>query len=422
MSGRIVAGTLMVGAGFAIAIAFAWGERPAADAQGTKIAPKRKPWTTSQVTGSPEPPPKYKSVRAFPNVKFNHPLLIARCPGSDRLFVGEQDGVLYSFANKPDAKAELFFDLKRRIKTIDKLAGAKGVGELYGLVFHPKFEENRYCFVCYTLTAKTRPKAGHLPDGTRVSRFTVTKTDPPRIDPASEEIVLTFVRAAGTTAATCTSAPTACSTSPPATPRPEPARPAQHRAGHLRPALVDPAHRRGPARTPARTTPSRRTIRSSSMKDVRPEIWAYRLPQSVADELRPPDRRAVGRRRRLGAVGDGPPGREGRQLRLVHHGRAAADQAGPEDRPDADPPAADRAAAHDRVQRHRRLRLSRQEVPGAGRGVHLRRLGNAAHLGRPVRGRPAARRCRRSSSRPCASSPSARTTPANSTSSTTTPG
>ena len=32
-----------------------------------------------------------------------------------------------------------------------------------------------------------------MPDGTRVSRFTVTKTDPPRIDPASEEIVITFL-------------------------------------------------------------------------------------------------------------------------------------------------------------------------------------------------------------------------------------
>ena len=68
--------------------------------------------------------------------------------------------MLYSVANKPDAKKEVFFDLRKELKTIDKLAGAKGVGELYGLVFHPKFEENRYCYVCYTLTAKTQPKDG----------------------------------------------------------------------------------------------------------------------------------------------------------------------------------------------------------------------------------------------------------------------
>src|SRR5437660_326453 len=77
-----------------------------------KAAPARKPWTTSKITGSPEPPPAFKAVRVFPNVKLNHPTLIAHCPGSDRLFVGEQDGVLYSFANKPDAKTEVFLDLK----------------------------------------------------------------------------------------------------------------------------------------------------------------------------------------------------------------------------------------------------------------------------------------------------------------------
>src|SRR5947207_3388191 len=63
----------------------------------------RKPWTTSRVVGSPDPPPPFKVVRAFPNLKFKNPLLMARCPGSDRLFVGEHAGVLYSFADTPDA-------------------------------------------------------------------------------------------------------------------------------------------------------------------------------------------------------------------------------------------------------------------------------------------------------------------------------
>src|SRR5215211_1915845 len=76
-----------------------------------KAEPKRKPWTTSKITGSPEPPPKFKSVRVFPEVKLHQPTLIARCPGSDRLFVAEQAGVLYSIANKPDAKKEVVLDL-----------------------------------------------------------------------------------------------------------------------------------------------------------------------------------------------------------------------------------------------------------------------------------------------------------------------
>ena len=114
----------------------------------------RTPWTTSRVVGSPDPPPPFKVVRAFPNLKFEHPLLIARCPGSDRLFVGEQAGVLYSFADKPDARADLFFDLRKEIKTIHLLPEAKEVEAVYGLAFHPDFEKNRQCFVCYTLRGK----------------------------------------------------------------------------------------------------------------------------------------------------------------------------------------------------------------------------------------------------------------------------
>ena len=116
---------------------------------------------------------------------------MARCPGSDRLFVGEQAGVLHSFRDLPDAKAELFFDLRSEIKTVGQLPGAKRVEAVYGLAFHPDFEKNRTCYVCYTLEPEKRRKLTFA-DGSRVSRFTVTKADPPRIDPSSEEIVLTF--------------------------------------------------------------------------------------------------------------------------------------------------------------------------------------------------------------------------------------
>ena len=155
--------------------------------------PKRKtPLTTSKVTGSPEPPPKFKSVRAFANAKFDHPALIARAPGSTRLFVGEQTGTLYSLSS-PDAKPDVFIDLRKEFAKLKPRDDAKGIGELYGLAFHPEFSKNRTCFVCYTLAPKGQVKDGRFADGTRVSRFKVTDTNPPRIDPSSEEIVLTFV-------------------------------------------------------------------------------------------------------------------------------------------------------------------------------------------------------------------------------------
>jgi putative heme-binding domain-containing protein len=182
---------LLAAAGFVARIAIGAAEPPRKEAEPPK--PARAPWTTSRVVGSPDPPAPFKVVRAFPNLKFNHPLLLTRSPGDNRLFVGEQAGVLYSFADKPDAKAELFFDLRKEIKTISLHPGAKEVEAVYGLVFHPDFEKNRQCFVCYTLRSKN-PRQENLPDGSRVSRFTVPKADPPRIDPASEEIVITFLQ------------------------------------------------------------------------------------------------------------------------------------------------------------------------------------------------------------------------------------
>ena len=176
--------------GFPAWVAISAGQ-PAQTEEAVPAKAVRVPWTTSRVVGSPDPPPPFKVVRAFPNLKFTHPLLIARPPGSDRLFVGEQDGVLYSFVGRPDARAELFYDLRKEIRTLHLLPGAKEVEAVYGLTFHPDFAKNRQCFICYTLKGKN---PGRLADGSRVSRFTVTRTDPPRIDASSEEIVLTFLQ------------------------------------------------------------------------------------------------------------------------------------------------------------------------------------------------------------------------------------
>ena len=167
MSPRVFARMAAAAVGFAVValvLSLGWPSRAADDkeapkAKAEKEPEKRKPWTTSKVVGSPEPPPPYKSARVFPNAKFNHPLLLAKCPGSDRLFVGEQEGVLYSLANKPDAKPEVFLDLRKDYKSLIPNAAAKGISELYGLVFHPQFEKNRFCYVCYVLEKKD-PKAG----------------------------------------------------------------------------------------------------------------------------------------------------------------------------------------------------------------------------------------------------------------------
>jgi uncharacterized repeat protein (TIGR03806 family) len=164
---------------------------PARDGHPFGIA-ARVPWTTSRLHGTPEPPHPYRVERVFPKLTFKNPLLLV-CPAwSDRFFVGEQAGKLYSFRNDPNvAKADLFLDLTTELHSWDPAGKVRGVGAVYALVFHPQFEKNRYCYVCYILDSKTDGE--QLPDGTRVSRFRVTDTDPPRIDPKSEKVIITWL-------------------------------------------------------------------------------------------------------------------------------------------------------------------------------------------------------------------------------------
>jgi putative heme-binding domain-containing protein len=150
--------------------------------------PKRTAWTTSRVTGSPDPPHPFKIERAFAKLSFKNPLLMARA--GDRFFVGEHAGKIFSFPDRQDApKAELFFDLTKELRW-DR-SRFSGIDAIYGLAFHPNFAKNHYCYVCYVLNSVKQGE--QLPDGSRVARFKVTDTDPPRIDPMSEKVLITWL-------------------------------------------------------------------------------------------------------------------------------------------------------------------------------------------------------------------------------------
>src|SRR5262245_64827968 len=74
---------------------------------------KRVPWTTSKVVGSPEPPPPYRTERAFPKLKFEEPLDLTYAPGTNRLFVAQRWGKIYSFVNNKDVDtADLALEFK----------------------------------------------------------------------------------------------------------------------------------------------------------------------------------------------------------------------------------------------------------------------------------------------------------------------
>lgn len=252
---------------------FAVRAEPQRPKEARPAAKARVPWTTSRVVGSPDPPAPFKVVRAFPNLKFEHPLLMARAPGSSRLYIGEQAGVLYSFEDRPDAKADLFFDLRKELQTLQLLPQAKGVEAVYGLTFDPAFEQNRFCYVCYTLASK-QANSTNLPEGSRVSRFVVTRSEPPRIDPASEEIILTFLQGGhnggdlhfGPDGMLYISTGDAASPNPP-----DPLNTGQDISDLLSSILRIDVHHRDPGKNYAvpRDNPF------VALKGARPEVWAY---------------------------------------------------------------------------------------------------------------------------------------------------
>jgi uncharacterized repeat protein (TIGR03806 family) len=159
-------------------LAMAIGMFPAASANAQSPARSgRTPWTTSRFAGTPDPPPPYEAVPAFPKLTFDRPVLLGFVPGTDQLVVGEVGGKVVTFNNDPGVD---------RVEVALNLSTARpGMAALYGLAFHPRFEANGYVYICYV----TR---NDIPDGSRVSRFKARKADPLAIDPMSEEIVLTF--------------------------------------------------------------------------------------------------------------------------------------------------------------------------------------------------------------------------------------
>jgi glucose/arabinose dehydrogenase len=99
---------------------------------------------------------------------------------NDRLFAISQSGEIFTFANQPDVEqSHLLLDLTEKVSQWTA-PGANEQG-LLGLAMHPRFKSNGEFFVYYTAREDDR---------TVVSRFRVSKDDPNRADPQSEEVIL----------------------------------------------------------------------------------------------------------------------------------------------------------------------------------------------------------------------------------------
>lgn len=96
-----------------------------------------------------------------------------------RLFAAAQNGVVYTFENRPEVEqASIVLDLSDKVSKWWS-SGANEQG-LLGLAMHPQFKENGQFFVSYTNLSDDR---------TVVSRFKMSKDNPLKADAASEEVI-----------------------------------------------------------------------------------------------------------------------------------------------------------------------------------------------------------------------------------------
>jgi quinoprotein glucose dehydrogenase len=129
-----------------------------------------------------QPLPGVVIERAFPSLRVTRPVVVTHAgDGSGRLFVCTQQGIISVFPNRQDVtedQVQTFLDIDDRVVYKDN----ENEEGLLGMAFHPKYAENGEFFLYYTTT--------DAPHTSVISRFRVSKDDPNRADPASEEEIL----------------------------------------------------------------------------------------------------------------------------------------------------------------------------------------------------------------------------------------
>lgn len=128
---------------------------------------------------------QYQLVKAFPDLpRFSLPAEIVHAgDGTNRMFVVQQRGLIYSFDNNPQANSrKVFLDLRTKVSQ-----GGSDFG-LLGLAFHPDFENNRKLYVYYTFDS-TGSQSGKW---CRLSAFVADSLNPDTVYLETQDILITF--------------------------------------------------------------------------------------------------------------------------------------------------------------------------------------------------------------------------------------
>ena len=135
-------------------------------------------WSDEALRMTPDPPLPYEVTRVYPHWQFDKPVECVTAPGTDRLFVAELDGRIYSFpVGGSQTKLKVFADFRQQI----------GHPILfYSVAFHPQYETNKLVYVSYAL-------GRNLPAGSFLVEYRVGGDEQhPMIIPGSRRVLLNW--------------------------------------------------------------------------------------------------------------------------------------------------------------------------------------------------------------------------------------
>lgn len=141
---------------------------------------KRVPFTTSKVIGTPEPPPPYRAVKAFPKLKIPYPMNVYHQPGSNLLLAISH---IRNYAYTSIVRFEDNADADK----FETLLEADWM--FWDIAFHPDFAKNGQVFI----SAKGPMSVETSKRKVQVTRYTMQTQAPYKLDPKSAKPIIDWL-------------------------------------------------------------------------------------------------------------------------------------------------------------------------------------------------------------------------------------
>jgi glucose/arabinose dehydrogenase len=139
-------------------------------------AAERVPWANTRLAGSPEPPPPFVAVRAYPQLALKRPVAVEMEPGTGKLLL------LQNYAWEEKRSTLRRFDARPEVSDAETLLELPELA--YSVCLHPRYAENGWIYI-----GSNGPGANRKPHS-RIVRYTVDRQAPHGIVAGSARTII----------------------------------------------------------------------------------------------------------------------------------------------------------------------------------------------------------------------------------------